>query len=55
MTSEEGVTSVYKAGPAFEVLAENVIDEYTLSSIAVSSGQVFLRTANALYAIGQAR
>jgi len=55
VTSEEGVTSVYKAGPAFEVVAENALDEYTLSSIAVSSGQVFVRTAKALYAIGTAR
>ena len=54
VTSEEGVTSVSRRGPAFEVLAENALDEYTLSSIAVSNGRVFLRTANALYAIGQA-
>jgi outer membrane protein assembly factor BamB len=55
VTSEEGVTSVYKAGPTFESLAENALDEYTLSSIAVSGGQIFLRTSNALYAIGDAR
>ena len=55
VTSEEGVTSVYKAGPAFQVLAENVIDEYTLSSPAVSNGQIFVRTAGGLYAIGTAR
>jgi outer membrane protein assembly factor BamB len=55
VTSEEGVTSVYKAGPVFEVLAENAIDEYTLSSPAVSNGQIFVRTAGGLYAIGKAR
>jgi outer membrane protein assembly factor BamB len=55
VTSEEGVTSVYKAGPAFELLAENVIDEYTLSSLAVAGGRIFLRTAKHLYAIGGAR
>jgi outer membrane protein assembly factor BamB len=55
VTSEEGVTTVYKAGPAFQVLAENVIDEYTLSSPAVANGQIFVRTAGGLYAIGTAR
>lgn len=53
VTSEEGVTTVIKASEKFEVLAENVIDDYVLSSIAVSDGQLFLRTAKALYAIGQ--
>jgi outer membrane protein assembly factor BamB len=53
VTSEEGVTSVYSAGPKFEILAENVMDEYTLSSVAVSKSQIFLRTAKHLYAIGK--
>ena len=52
VTSEEGVTSVYKAGPTFEVLAENALDEYTLSSPAISGGRIYLRTAKHLYAIG---
>jgi outer membrane protein assembly factor BamB len=52
-TNEDGVTSVVKAGPQFEVLAENDVDDYCLSTIAVSDGQLFLRTAHALWAIGQ--
>ena len=55
VTSEEGVTSVYRAGPVFELLAENALDEYTLSSPAVSNGQIFVRTSGALYAIGTPR
>ena len=55
ITDEEGVTSVIKAGPEFELLAENETDEYTLSSIAVSDGQLFLRTEGHLYAIGKRR
>jgi outer membrane protein assembly factor BamB len=55
VTSEDGLTSVIKAGPVFEVLAENALDEYTLSSPAVSNGQIFLRTSNHLYAIGRSR
>ena len=53
ITSEDGVTSVYRAGPKFELLAENKMDDYTLSSIAVKEGQLFLRTAGWLWAIGQ--
>lgn len=53
ITSEDGVTSVFKAGPAFELLAENKMDDYTLSSIAIKEGQIFLRTAGALWAIGE--
>ena len=52
VTSEEGLTSVVRAGPKFEVLAENDLAEYTLSSPAVSNGQIFVRTDKALYAIG---
>jgi outer membrane protein assembly factor BamB len=53
VTSEDGLTSVIKAGPQFEVLAENELGEYTLSSPAVSDGQIFIRTSGHLYAIGQ--
>src|SRR6185369_7883965 len=53
ITNEDGLTSVVKAGPAFELLAENDFDDYTLSSPAVSDGQIFFRTRGFLYAIGQ--
>jgi len=52
VTNEDGLTSVFRAGPKFEVLAENASGEYTLSTIAVSNGQLFLRTEKHLYAIG---
>ena len=52
-TNEDGLTSVVKAGPQFEILAENSLGEYTLSSPAVSDGQIFLRTSNHLYCIGK--
>jgi outer membrane protein assembly factor BamB len=55
VTNEEGITSVFTAGPKFEVLARNAVNEFTLSSVAVSNGQIFLRTEKTLYAIGQAR
>lgn len=53
VTSEDGLTSVVKAGPQFEVLAENDLGEYCLSSPAVSGGQIFIRTSGHLYCIGQ--
>jgi outer membrane protein assembly factor BamB len=53
ITNEDGLTSVVKAGPQFEVLAENDVNDYCLSTISVSEGQLFLRTAQALYAIGK--
>jgi outer membrane protein assembly factor BamB len=55
ITDEDGVTSVVRAGTTFEVLAENDLGEYTLSSPAVSQGQIFIRSDKALYAIGTRR
>jgi outer membrane protein assembly factor BamB len=52
-TSEEGTTTVLKAGPTFEVLAENTVNDYTLASPAVSDGQIFIRSRNWLFAIGK--
>ena len=53
ITDEDGVTSVFKAGPKFELVAENNLDDYTLSSIAISGGQLFIRTAQNLYCVGK--
>jgi outer membrane protein assembly factor BamB len=55
VTSEDGLTSVVKAGTAFELLAENALDDFTVSSPAAAGGQIFLRTRGALYGIGAAR
>lgn len=53
VTNEDGLVTVVKAGPQFEVLAENDMKDYTLSSPAVSDGQLFIRTAGYLYCIGK--
>ena len=56
ITSEnEGLTSVYRAGPKFELLSENPLNDYCLSSPAISEGQIFIRTTGHLWAIGQRR
>jgi outer membrane protein assembly factor BamB len=53
VTSEnEGLTTVFAAGPKFQVLSENPLDDYCLASPAVSNGQIFIRTEKFLWAIG---
>ena len=52
-TSEEGETTVIKAAPKFEVVSSNKVNGALQASPAVSQGQIFLRTAEALYCIGQ--
>jgi len=53
ITNEDGLTTVVAAGPKFEVLAENPLNDYVLSSPAISDGQIFIRTSQHLYAIGK--
>ncbi|HEY7189679.1 MAG TPA: PQQ-binding-like beta-propeller repeat protein [Vicinamibacterales bacterium] len=55
ITNEDGVTVVVQSGPKFALVAENDLGDYTLSSPAISEGQIFVRTASYLYAIGQRR
>ncbi len=50
-TSEEGVTSVVKAGDQYELLAQNDLGERTLASLSVSGDALLIRTENALYRI----
>jgi outer membrane protein assembly factor BamB len=56
-TEEEGVTTVFRAGPKFEMLASNRLADdcspYCLSTVAVSDGQLFMRTASYLWVIGE--
>jgi outer membrane protein assembly factor BamB len=53
ITNEDGLTTVVAAGPKFEVIAENPLNDYVLSSPAISDGQIFIRTSQHLYAIGK--
>jgi outer membrane protein assembly factor BamB len=53
VTSEDGVTTVIEAGPNFKILAENDLAGYTLSTPALSDGQIFIRTDKCLYCIGK--
>jgi outer membrane protein assembly factor BamB len=51
--SEDGLTTVLKAGPRFEVLGENALGDTTLATPAVAGGQIFIRTAKKLYCLGK--
>ena len=56
-TEEEGITTVFRAGPKFEILSSNSLlgdcSPYCLSTVAVSEGQIFLGPASYLWAIGE--
>jgi len=53
--SEEGVTTVIKAGPEFEIVAENTLDGKLMASAAVENDDLILRTDRALYRIGDGK
>lgn len=53
VTARDGVTTVLKAGPEFQVIAENRIPDQISASPAVSDGVIYLRGWKALYAIGK--
>jgi outer membrane protein assembly factor BamB len=52
-TSRRGVVTVTKAGRDFEILAQNDMGEEISASPAISGGRIYLRTFDALYAIGK--
>jgi outer membrane protein assembly factor BamB len=58
-TEQEGLTSVFRAGPKFDVLASNSLGDgcspYCLSTVAISQGQLFIRSSSHLWAIGERR
>ena len=51
--SEDGDTYVVKAGPEFEMLGVNALEEWTLATPAVANGSLIVRTVSALYRIAQ--
>ena len=54
ITGENAVTVVLAAGPEYKELAQNELDgTFTMSSIAVSGKQLFIRTSTHLYCIGE--
>ena len=54
ITGENAATVVLAAGPKYEELARNELDgTFTMSSLAVSGSQLFIRTSTHLYCIGK--
>ena len=53
ITDQEGATSVFAAGPKYELLAINHLRERCNASIAVSQGNLFIRTHKHLWCIGK--
>ena len=54
LTSEEGDTYVVKAGPEFEIVGQNPLDEPVGASAAVAGGRLYIRGQKHLFAIGDA-
>lgn len=54
IVNEEAVTTVVRAGDSFDLIAENELEGFTLSSFAAKDGQLFLRAGPTLFAIGKA-
>ena len=50
--SEDGDIYVVRAGPEFEILATNSMDEVVMASPAISQGVLYIRTRAHLYAVG---
>ena len=53
--SEQGTTYVIEAGPAFRVVGENPLDEFTMATPAILDDSLILRTAEAVYRIAEPR
>jgi outer membrane protein assembly factor BamB len=51
LSSEDGDIFVLKAGPKFEVLRTNSLDEPIYASPAIANGKIFIRTTKHLYCI----
>ena len=53
LLSEDGDTFVVRAGPEFEILHKNSLDEMSLATPAIAHGSVILRTQSKLYRIAK--
>ncbi|MGY8768734.1 MAG: outer membrane protein assembly factor BamB family protein [Pirellulales bacterium] len=53
LTGRNGKVTVVKPGPEFEIIAQNDIEESLSASPAISNGVIYLRSFDALWAIGK--
>lgn len=52
VTDQKGTTVIFAASPEYKVIGKNSLGEHTNASIAVSNGDLFIRTDNHLWCIG---
>jgi outer membrane protein assembly factor BamB len=50
--SEQGEVRVVKAGPVFELLAVNTLDDYVMATPAISNGSLWVRSQHFLFSFG---
>ncbi|MBI2804299.1 MAG: PQQ-binding-like beta-propeller repeat protein [Planctomycetes bacterium] len=55
ITDRRGTTLVFATGPKYEHLATNPLGEHTDASIAISGGDIFIRTHKHLWCIGESK
>ena len=53
LIDQKGETRIFKAAPEYKEVAINSLGEKTNASIAVSDGDLFVRTHDALWCIGK--
>ncbi|MBV11630.1 PQQ-binding-like beta-propeller repeat protein [Rubinisphaera sp.] len=53
VSNKEGVTTVFKSGKTFELVAENTLDTGCMGSAAVKGNELFMRTTTHLYCIAE--
>jgi hypothetical protein len=53
MPNDEGVVTVIKPGPKFDMIAQNALGERTIASAAISNGKIYLRGEKHLFCIGK--
>lgn len=52
MTSQDGDTFLVKAGPKYELVRVNSVDEPVYSSLAIANGRIYIRGDKHLFAVG---
>jgi outer membrane protein assembly factor BamB len=52
MTSQDGDTFLVKAGPKYEIVRVNSVDEPVYSSLAIANGRIYIRGDKHLFAVG---
>src|SRR5665811_968150 len=53
MPNDDGVITVIKPGPTFEMVSQNPIGEHMNASPAISNGKIYLRGDKHLFCIGK--